>query len=316
MSKKISIVITNWNGKFLLNECVPSVIEAVKFNGGNHEIIIVDDASTDDSVIFVRYNYPQVRVIELKKNRGFGAASNTGVVESNNPIVILLNNDVVVKRDFITPLIEPFYDENVFAVGPKVLWKNKNNQEIIYFGKAEAFFKYGMFRVKNPREVDNDKMEHSSVSLYAGGGFAAFDKKKYLEIGGFDEIYYPFYVEDLDLSYCAWKRGWKVLYEPQSIVFHKHRVTIGKNFKKGFVKCIMKRNALIFVWKNITDKRFMVQHLLFLLFRLMLWIITGNTTYIKSLIYACEKLPEVLKARSKERQYHLSDREIIKIVTV
>ncbi len=314
MPKKASVIITNWNGKFLLKECVPSVIEAVKFNGSNHEIIIVDDASTDDSVIFVKSNYPQVRVIELKKNRGFGAASNTGVVESNNPIIILLNNDVVVKKDFIKPLIEPFYDDNVFAVGTKVLWKNKDNKETIYFGKAEASFKYGMFRVKYPWEVDSDRMEYSGVSLYAGGGFAAFDKKKFLKIGGFDEIYYPFYVEDLDLSYRAWKRGWKVLYAPQSIVFHKHQGTIGKNFEEGVVKCIEKKNALIFVWKNITDKKFMIQHIFFLLFRLLWWIATGNITYIKSLIYACKQLPQVLAARSKERQYHLSDRAIIKIV--
>ena len=314
MSKKVSIIIANWNGKSLLKECIPSVIEAVKFNGNDHEIIIVDDGSTDDSVIFVKSNYPLVRVIELKKNRGFASAGNTGVANSNHPIVILLNNDVVVKKDFIKPLIESFYDDNIFAVGPKVLWKNEDNKEVIYFGKAEACFKYGMFRVKYPWEIDSDKMEYPGVSLYAGGGFAAFDKNKFLEIGGFDEIYYPFYFEDLDLSYRAWKRGWKVLYAPQSIVFHKHQGTIGKNFKEDVVKCIEKKNALIFVWKNITDNRFMVQHIFFLLLRLVWWIVTGNITYIKSLIYACKQLSKILAARSRERQYHLPDRAIIKII--
>lgn len=315
MPDKVSIIITNWNGVALLQECIPSVIEAVEFDGGRHEIIVVDDASTDNSVSFVKSNYSQVRVIELEKNSGFGIASNIGVAGSKNSIAILLNNDVIVKKNFIRPLIKPFEDNEVFAVGPKVLWKDRANKEIIYFGKAEARLQYGLLKVKYPQEIESKKMERPGVSLFAGGGFAAFDKKKFLQIGGFDKIYYPFYFEDLDLSYCAWKRGWKVLYEPQSIVYHKHQATIGKNFSKNTIRCAEKKNALIFVWKNITDKKMLAQHIFFLLPRLFWWLITGNIAYVGAFGRACKQIPEVLAARTKEGQYHhISDKEIVKIV--
>lgn len=315
MSDTVSIVVTNWNGQSLLKECIPSVIEAVEFDGGRHEIIVVDDGSTDNSVSFVKSNYPQVRVIELKKNCGFGVASNTGVAGSSHSVIILLNNDVVVKKDFIQPLIKPFKDNEIFAVGPKVLWKDSTNKEAVYFGKGEARFQHGLLKVKHAWQIDSEKMRCSGVSLFAGGGFAAFDKKKFLEIGGFDKIYYPFYFEDLDLSYCAWERGWKVLYEPQSIVHHKHQGTIGKDFKRHTIQCAEKKNALLFVWKNITDKKLMVQHVFFLLLRLSWWLVTGKFVYIRSFIRACNQLPEVLAARTKVKKFrYLSDRKIIEIV--
>ena len=69
-----------------------------------------------------------------------------------------------------------------------------------------------------------------SIRVFTGGGSSAFDRRKFLELGGFDHLYRPFYYEDTDLGFMAWKRGWKVLYEPGSIVFHEHRGTIGKKF--------------------------------------------------------------------------------------
>lgn len=298
-----------------MKECIPSVVKAVEFDDDRHEIIVVDDASTDNSVVFIKSNYPQVKVIELKKNGGFGVASNTGVAGSSNSVIILLNNDVVVKKDFIKPLIKPFEDDKVFAVGPKVLWEDKDQKETVYFGKGEARFLHGLLKVKYAQQIDSEKMQRYGVSLFAGGGFAAFDKKKFLEIGGFDKIYYPFYSEDLDLSYCAWKRGWKVLYEPKSIVYHKHQGTIGKEFKANTIRCAEKKNSFIFVWKNITDKKLMAQHIFFLLLRLFWWLVTGKFVYIRSFIHACNQLPEVMAARAKEKRHHyLSDREIIEIV--
>ena len=316
MSIEVSIIITNWNGKPLLKKCIPSVVEAVEFDGNGHEIIVVDDRSTDDSVAFVKSNYPQVKIIQLEKNSGFGVASNTGVSDSSNSIIILLNNDVVVKKDFIKPLIKPFEDDEVFAVGPKVLWEDKDQKESVYFGNGEARFLHGLLKVKYVWQIDSEKMELPGFSLYAGGGFGAFDKKKFLEIGGFDKIYYPFYSEDLDLSYCAWKRGWKVLYEPQSIVYHKHQGTIGKKFKRNTIKCAEKKNTLIFIWKNITDKKLIAQHIFFLLLRLFWWLITGKFVYIRSFMQACNQLPEVMTARAKEKRYHrLSDKKIIEIIS-
>ena len=89
--------------------------------------------------------------------------------------------------------------------------------------------------------------------FYGGGGSCAFDRRKFLELGGFDELLRPFYLEDTDLGFMAWKRGWKVLYQPRSVVYHEHRGTIGKKFSQRYIQAILKKNFALFTWKNIHE---------------------------------------------------------------
>ncbi|MGH9593996.1 MAG: glycosyltransferase, partial [Bryobacteraceae bacterium] len=99
--------------------------------------------------------------------------------------------------------------------------------------------------------------------FYGGGGSCAFDRAKFLELGGFDEILHPFYLEDTDLGYMAWKRGWQVLYQPRSVVYHEHRGTIGKRFSEAYIQSVLKKNFLLFCWKNIHEWSKLVPHFLF-----------------------------------------------------
>src|SRR5579871_6201197 len=87
---------------------------------------------------------------------------------------------------------------------------------------------------------------------------------RYLELGGFHELFHPFYIEDTDLSYAAWKRGWHVLYQPAAVVYHEHRGTIGKRFSQAQINAVLKRNHILMVWKNIHNWGMMWEHLLFL----------------------------------------------------
>ena len=89
--------------------------------------------------------------------------------------------------------------------------------------------------------------------FYGGGGSCAFDRRKFLELGGFDELLAPFYLEDTDLGFLAWKRGWKVLYQPASVVYHEHRGTIGKRFRNDYIQSVLQKNFLLFCWKNIHE---------------------------------------------------------------
>ena len=91
--------------------------------------------------------------------------------------------------------------------------------------------------------------------FYGGGGSCAFDRRKFLELGGFDHLLAPFYLEDTDLGYMAWKRGWKVLYQPRSVVYHEHRGTIGKRFTEAQIQAVLKKNFILFCWKNIHEWR-------------------------------------------------------------
>ena len=255
-----SIVIPNWNGRDLLEKYIPSIIEATKHNPAN-EIIVVDNASEDGSAQFLKATHPQVRVLELEKNYGFGGGSNRGFAAAKNDIVVLLNSDMRVAPDFLAPLLEGFHDENVFAVSCQIFFSdpNKLREET---GLTQAWWENGGLRVRH--RID-DKVQAAFPCFYGGGGSCAFDRHKFAELGAFDELLKPFYLEDTDLGYLAWKRGWTVFYEPRSIVWHEHRGTIGKKFSQAYIQSILKKNFLLFCWKNIHEWPRLASHFFFAL---------------------------------------------------
>jgi glycosyltransferase involved in cell wall biosynthesis len=122
---------------------------------------------------------------------------------------------------------------------------------------TQAWWQSGSIRVRHRLD---ENITDLYPCFYGGGGSCAYDRRKFLELGGFDEILAPFYMEDTDLGYMAWKRGWKVLYQPRSIVYHEHRGTIGKKFTPAQIQAVLKKNFLLFVWKNIHDSRQFVSH--------------------------------------------------------
>ena len=243
-----SIVIPNWNGRELLEKYLPPLIEAARSNPGN-EILVVDGASTDGSAAFVRERFPNVRVLELPANEGFGGNSNAGFRAARNDIVVLLNSDMRVERDFLAPLLAGFSDPQVFAVSCQIFFSDpaRKREET---GLTQGWWDRGGLRV---RHREDDKVTRVFPCLYGGGGSCAFDRRKFLELGGFDDLLAPFYLEDTDIGYLAWKRGWKIMYEPASIVYHEHRGTIGKRFSPAYIDRVLAKNFVLFTWKNIHE---------------------------------------------------------------
>ncbi len=252
-----SVVIPNWNGRDLLEKYLPSVVTALAGNPAN-EIIVVDDASTDGSAAFVREHFPGVQVIALPNNHGFGGASNAGFRAAKNDIVVLLNSDMRVAPDFLAPLLAGFTDERVFSVSCQIFFSdpNKVRQET---GLTQMWWSGGNLRVRHRLD---DEIQELFPCAYGGGGSSAYDKRKFWELGGFDEILAPFYFEDSDIGFLAWKRGWKVLYQPESQVYHEHRGTIGKSFSDSYIQGVLKKNVLLFTWKNIHEWRRLLGHFL------------------------------------------------------
>jgi GT2 family glycosyltransferase/glycosyltransferase involved in cell wall biosynthesis len=250
-----SVVIPNWNGRDLLAKYLPSVIEAMHGN----EIIVVDNGSTDGSADFVRTTFPQVKLLALPQNLGFGGGSNAGFRAASNDIVVLLNSDMRVAPDFLAPLLEGFRDADVFAVSCQIFFSDpaKVREET---GLTQAWWQDGGLRVRH--RIDSE-IRDLYPCFYGGGGSCAFDRNKFLELGGFDHLLAPFYLEDTDLGYMAWKRGWKVLYQPRSIVYHEHRGTIGKTFSPDYIQGILKKNFLLFCWKNVHEWPRLLSHFAF-----------------------------------------------------
>ena len=124
-NKSASVVIPNWNGRDLLEKYIPSIIEALADHPGN-EILVVDNGSEDGSAEFLRERFPSVRVLALDRNLGFGGGSNAGFRAAANDIVVLLNSDMRVERDFLAPLLEAFTDETIFSVACQIFFSDPN----------------------------------------------------------------------------------------------------------------------------------------------------------------------------------------------
>jgi GT2 family glycosyltransferase/glycosyltransferase involved in cell wall biosynthesis len=266
-----SVVIPNWNGKDLLEQYLPSVVEALAGNPDN-EIVVVDNGSTDGSADFIRTAFPQVTLLALPSNLGFGGGSNAGIRAARNDIVVLLNSDMRVDPGFLAPLLEGFRDPQVFAVACQIFFPdpNKVREET---GLTQGWWQDGGLRVRHRIDPGIDDL---FPCFYGGGGSCAFDRGKFLELGGFDPLLRPFYLEDTDLGYLAWKRGWKVLYQPRSAVHHQHRGTIGKVFGEERIQAVLKKNYVLFCWKNIHEWPRLASHFFFSWTGALLSVIFGD----------------------------------------
>ena len=257
MSRSFTVVIPTHNGAGLLARHLPGVLRAARSAGGANSVIVVDDASSDGTRELVKGMKGRVRVIRTGRRAGFGEACNTGVRAAKDRIVILVNNDVEVSRDFASPLLEGFAGEDTFAVVARSLLPGAGmKNESVTRGTLEG----GLFAVIRPGLEGDDGTPGTCTNLYASGGFSAFDRDRFLELGGFDPLYAPFYWEDVDICYAAWKRGWRTLYEPRSVVYHHSRGTIGRSYSAGYAEMIDLRNRYLFTWKNIADEAFIEAH--------------------------------------------------------
>ena len=279
----VSVVIPNYNGIDLLKKNLASVVDASKkLSNRVIEVILVDDCSQDDSVSFTKDNFPEIKIIRHKINRGFAASVNTGVRTSKGGLICLLNNDVGVSETFLEPVFNHFRDSKVFAVS----LHEKG------FGWAKGEFKDGFIVHKKGNEDVN-----FHESFWASGGSAVFRRDYWTNFGGFDEKVFKFYWEDVDLSYRAQKRGFKIIWEPKALVYHKHESTTSKVFSKKRLQKMQEVNQLLFIWKNLTSQVMFKKHITGLLKR-----ISKSPGYFRIVLEACLKIKIVLKERKREKK--------------
>jgi GT2 family glycosyltransferase len=235
--------------------------------------------------------------------------------------VFLLNNDVEVDLNSIAPLVENFGDESVFAVHCRV-FELSSGQEC-GTGKLGRFAR-GFIRVHKsyvPKPADDrESAEHPApgsraplYSMFAGGGSAMFDRDKFIEIGGFEPLLSPFYWEDVELSYRAWKRGYTVLYEPRSVARHRVSSTISK-LNRRKVRKVEQRNRLIYHWIHLNERSLIASHVLWVVLLAITAPVRLKPLFISSCIAALKRLPEIRKRRLEEkRASRLSDRDVFDI---
>ena len=301
----INIVIPNYNGTKLLEKNLPKVFEAASFyKKGKVEIIIVDDASTDNSLDVIKDK--NVVILKNEKNLGFSSTINKGVENAKGEIVVLLNTDVVPKKDFLEPLIEHFNDESVFAVG--CMDKSNEDGKVVLRGRGIGRWEKG-FLVHRRGEVDKKN------TLWVSGGSGAFRKSIWDKLSGFNELYDPFYWEDIDLSYRALKSGYGIIFEPKSIVIHQHEQgSIKREYSPFQIKTIAYRNQFIFVWKNATDLSLHFFHIAWLPYHFMKALWSQDWAFFLGFFKAFILLPKIIQSSLRaQRMFVKSDKEVMAI---
>jgi hypothetical protein len=250
--KKIAVVILNWNGTKLLEQFLPAI---VKYSP-EAEIYVADNASTDDSVAFVKANFPTVKIVKNESNFGFAKGYNEALKHIDAEIYALVNSDVEVTENWLRPIIETFENEPKTAIiQPKILdYKRKEYFE--YAGAAGGFIdKYGYpfcrGRVFQTLEKDNGQYDDNCDIFWASGACFFIRSSVYKELKGFDSDFFA-HQEEIDLCWRAFNKGHKIKYNSESVIYHVGGATLQQgNPKKTFLNF---RNSLLMLLKNLPKK--------------------------------------------------------------
>lgn len=245
---KIAIVILNWNGKELLEQFLPSVVSYSK----EATIYIADNASTDDSITFVKENYPNIIIIQNKENGGYAKGYNDALQHITTDVFCLLNSDIEVTRNWLVPIIETFKsDTNISAIQPKIL-DYKDNSKFEYAGAAGGFIdKYGYpycrGRIFDSIETDTGQYNDTIDIFWASGACFFIKSHVFHKLNGFDETYFS-HQEEIDLCWRIQNAGYQIKYVGPSTVYHVGGATLTtQNPKKTFLNF---RNSLFNLVKN------------------------------------------------------------------
>lgn len=238
--KTISVIIPNYNGTRLLKENLPSVFSALKRVSEDYEVIVPDDASKDDSIDFLEKNYPEIKIIKNPVNLGFSGNINSGLKVATKDLVLALNSDVKLTEDYFVHQMEYFNDPEVFGVAG-TLMEPRTDKVTDRAKYPEQNFSGIIKSTLNAQSEDG-----VLPTFFISGANALIDRKKLQQIGYFNELFSPFYGEDVDLGMRAWRMGWKCLYEPRAICYHEASSTILSSHKKSTIRLISRRNKFTF----------------------------------------------------------------------
>lgn len=245
----VSVIVINFNGRQHLDACFRSLVQ--QNYGGPVEIIMVDNGSKDDSLDFMRANYPQVKLILNSRNTGFAPAVNLAAAEATGDYLAMINNDAYAAPDWLSELVrvaEARKGEGVACVATRVLdWHGKTIDFTMGVMNFHGFGAQQFFQVPADRIAVGEE-----PILFANGGAMLVDRRVFHEIGGFDEDYFA-YFEDVDLGWRLWVCGYKVVLNPKAVAYHRHHSTASTMFPYQ-TRLLFERNALVTIIKNYDDE--------------------------------------------------------------
>jgi GT2 family glycosyltransferase len=307
----LSIVIPNWNGFALLRRYLPSVIRECDRWQTEHnrecEIIVSDDGSTDQSISWLRANHSGLRVVASSVNRGFGPTANRGIHAARHEIVVLLNNDVAVCAGTFNPLSKYFDDPQIFGVTMRAL----DLPELKFStGGKLGRFRRGFWEAWRNYDIADTDCPNYLKSFALVGGFCALRRSMFIELGGFDPLFAPYYWEDIDLSYRARKRAFKITYAPYCVVHHAVSSSVTRHQDQFRREATTHRNRLLFHWKNL-DAANLLHNLAWTHLLLLQMAVQGKFSFHAGYVQAIKRLPQVRDFRRAEhKRWRRRDREL------
>ncbi|MBI3251914.1 MAG: glycosyltransferase [Candidatus Omnitrophica bacterium] len=301
------VVVLNFNGEALLKRCLPSILEAACRSRYRCVVTVLDNQSSDQSRKVVLENFPAAEFVVCPENKIL-CSYNDYLRRVDEPFAILLNNDIFVEPGFIDPLLDALAkDPGIFFAASKTFGEDQKT----YLGSLSKIgFSRGLVWATSLFAGHEKKIDRSGRTMLCGSG--AFRREIFCALGGYDELYLPGTVEDLDLCYRAWRQGWKGIYCPESVIYHIGQVSFKKRFGSSGLRRMNRRNLYLFVWKNIQSRRFLSAHLVFLPLQLAKYFLMGQWDFLAGFFEAILRLPQAIQRRRRNQGmvFVLTDEEV------
>lgn len=254
MSKKIAVVILNWNGKKLLQQFLPDV---VRYSEALADVIIADNASTDDSIAYIDSEFPHLKVIKNSSNLGFTGGYNEALKNLSHPYFVLLNSDVLVTENWLEPLLSSMEsDQTIGACQPKIL-SYHDQSSFEYAGAGGGFidslgYPFCRGRIFSDLEKDHGQYNDTIPVFWATGACMFVRSDVYKKLNGLDELFFA-HMEEIDFCWRCQLQGYSIFYVGSSTVYHVGGGTLAKNNpRKTYLNF---RNNLLMIYKNAGNKR-------------------------------------------------------------
>jgi GT2 family glycosyltransferase len=299
-AKSISVIIPNYNGRHLLAAYLPANLEVMAATGANYEFIIVDDASKDDSVEFIRANYPDVKLIVNQENRGFSFSCNRGIEAARCELILLLNSDVKLTPGYFEQQWKYFLRWDTFGVMGRII-----DMEGDHIQDAARIPKFNGFKIKTDYFYYSKNEKDRLFTFYLSGANALIHAEKLKEIGGFYELFSPFYCEDMELSIRAWRLKWKCYYEHEAVCRHQVSASTKNYETPKWIKSVYFRNRFYVHAIHLNGIALMAWYCQVTLIDLLPKLLIGQTWIWKS-------YRELFTNRSAIKQYKAQIAELLK----
>ena len=253
----VSVVILNWNGRHFLEKYLPGVIANSQLPGVDVDVVVADNASTDDSLSWLQTNHPNVRIIRLDMNYGFAEGYNQALLHVDADYYVLLNSDVEVTEEWLQPLLDLMQQKhNIAACMPKILAAT-DRTSFEYAGAAGGFMdKYGYIfcrgRLFHTVEKDTGQYDSETEIFWATGACCMINARLFHETGGFDGLFFA-HMEEIDLCWRLKNAGYTIWYTHRSTVYHVGGGTLPQS--SPFKTFLNYRNNLLMMYKNLTPRK-------------------------------------------------------------